>query len=359
MPGVEITENFLKALKLYLEGKKMEDVLDEANLKHHKQFTAFMRKAYQDNFLVLRAPPDDKTTNEMADWLTNITPFVVKDKPDDRTFYLSAAERFLIYLRNLLLDQRTNEVNIGIVSGSSTASVIERSVESGLWEGIMRGHKVFTEKEINVIALNSTPVVGWELGGNANIPTMKLAVMLQDKLPHCKVTPFGISTHLVVKYESLGEVDKNPPNNNILEITDPRRLGINGFSRLNLVITGVGTPDESVFQQVLDSEGIVAPVKMVGDVAFWPVDKEGGELELKKGKDRYVIYSAVSLETLKYLVSKQDCTVMLIARNSRRGKDVDKTKAIRAAIRGNYMNAIFTDANTAERVIFLLSTDRA
>ena len=54
---------------------------------------------------------------------------------------------------------------------------------------------------------------------------------------------------------------------------------------------------------------------------------------------------------MKKLAIEPNCTVMLIARNSRRGKEVDKTKAIRAAIYGNYANFVFTDQDTAKEIM--------
>lgn len=357
MPEREIEKAFPKAMRIYMS-KNISGVraAEEAGLiMERAEFFSKMRLAYKRDFIVIRCPIDRDMCDAMQTWVPHrfkIATQVVIGNPDDHSFYLSAAEELLNLLRKPLLNKHVDTISIGIVSGSSTTSMVEHLVESGFWEQIIGGHEVRT-KQINVLALNATPVVGWELKGNANIAVTRLSVMLQDKLPDCVVTPFGISTDLVVKYAGLQNVDNRPPNRSILEISDPERLTPRSkrSSVLNLVITGVGTPENSVFKRVLDSEGIDVPKQMVGDVACSPVDQNGTEVKLEKNDERYVVYSAISLKTMKYLASKDDTTVMLVARNSRRGQEVDKSKAIRAAIRGKCINTIFTDANTARSVI--------
>ncbi|MHC4474980.1 MAG: sugar-binding transcriptional regulator [Planctomycetota bacterium] len=357
MQKSEIESTFLKALHIYMSKvMSTEKAIEQAGLvMARNEFLRLMRVAYERNLIVVRSPIDRDMCDKLQEWSPHrfrITTCVVNGNPDDTSFYLAAAEQLLTFLTEPLLDKNIDTINIGIVSGSSTTSMVEHLVESGFWEQIVGGHEVHT-KHINVIALNATPVVGWELKGNANIAVTRLSVMLQDKLRNCIVRPFGISTDLVVKHAELPNVDNMPQNRSILEISDPGRLDPthNKSSGLNFVITGVGTPENSVFKRVLDSEGIAAPQQMVGDVACSPVDQYGKELELKKDGERYMVYSAISLKTMRYLAEKEGTTVMLIARNSRRGEAVDKARAIRAAIRGKYVNAIFTDAHTASSVI--------
>lgn len=356
----EITGDFLKAVDYYMKTFPSGDkATKKAGLTMStKRFFWLMREAYRRDFLVLRWPIDDDTCEKMRNWAGHQEIafmkkfYVATGRPDDWSFSLGAAERLMIILKELLLKKHLETLNIGIVSGSSTASVVKRLVESNLWKDIMAGHAVTENKKINIIALNATPVTGWELEGNANIATLMLATMLGDKLGKERVRPYGISTDLVIKHQDLETVDGRPANRRVLEIADPQRVAAGPNSKLNLVITGVGTPANSVFEQVLSSEGINMPNKIVGDVAFWPVDENGQELHLMKDSERYIIYSAIGLKTMEYLATKaKDRTVVLIARNSRRGEDVDKTKAIRAAIRGNYVNEIFTDTKTAEEVM--------
>ena len=359
--GIEITKDHLNALQDYLEGKMTaDDAIEKAGLKISKaNFFKLMKDAYKNKYLILHAPDEPNTVKEFREWYKGhykLEQYITRGNPNDKSFYMSAAEEFLKYLRNLLVDTSKDTISIGIVSGSSTASLVDNLVESGLWEEIIGGH-IIGAKRINVVALNATPVYEWELAGNANISTLRLSLMLQEKLKtkDCEVMPFGISSDLVIRHAELEKIDKSTANRRVLEIAEPTRLKVQSPSRLNIVITGVGTPEDSVFRQVLESEQIPLPAGMVGDVAYWPVDEKGNELELRKKEKgisvRVIIYSAINLKTMKKLVTEANCTLMLIARNSRRGKEVDKTKAIRAAIYGNSANFIFTDQHTAEEII--------
>jgi hypothetical protein len=367
MAEPEITENFLKALDRYLSGEiLMDDAVDEASLKTRKQFQERIRIAHSRNMLSVRAYIDPDLCTKMREWIgptRGIEAYVVKGRPDNKTFYLSVAEKFLIFIRKLLLDENLNEINIGIISGSSTASMVEHLVDGRLWQEVMaspieeREETKPIDKIINVIALNATIFEGWELGGSANLSTLRLSKMLKDKLPNCHVTPYGISTGLVIREADKEDVDKSASNIKKIEIVDPRRLDPKkpSKSKLNLLITGVGAPADSleansIFQKVIESEGITAPQNMVGDVAFCPVDRDGKELKLTKDGEKYKVYSAIDLSTMQQLASGGG-VVMLIARNSRRNEKVDKTKAIRAAIRGRYINVISTDEKTANSII--------
>jgi hypothetical protein len=206
-------------------------------------------------------------------------------------------------------------------------------------------------KIINIAALNVTPVDGWELEGNANIAVLRLAEMIRDRLPKCTVTPYGLSSTLVVSEAELDREDISQSNKKVLELADPDRLKAGAKSGLDLVITGVGTPANSVFKRVLDAERIKSPKEMVGDVAFWPVDREGNPLALTRmatdgGEETCLIYSAIRLRTLQQLV-KSGAKVVLIARNKRRSDPVDKTEAILAAVNGGYVSHFVTDMETA------------
>ena len=193
-----------------------------------------------------------------------------------------------------------------------------------------------------------------------------MAVLLRDRLPKCRVMPYGLGSTLVVGEEQLHHIDSSPSNKTVVDLADPGRLNGGEGSRLDLVITGVGSPENSVFSQVLADEGIVSPEEMVGDVAFSPVDKDGNELTLMRerrrlrrsrksksaatGSERCLIYSAIRLETMRGLV-ESGARVALIARNRRRGTPVGKKDAILAAIRGRYVNVVITDAVTSTALL--------
>ncbi len=358
----EFSAEFLRQCSRYLGSNdaSLRDCADPLNLSPNA-FLHRLRQAYEAGFIVVTSPEKRDLRIQLEDWWRSqekpIRGFVASGSPDDSTFARAAAEAFLRLLRDVLNDKALLEVNIGIVSGSSTGLVFDELVQGRLWDEIMGG--VDAEgKTIRVIALNVTPVVGWELRGNANISVLKFAVLLRDRLSRVKqITPYGLSTMLVVSEANLRNVDDSPSNRTVVELTDPNRLGTNKMSQLNLVITGVGSPDNSIFQRVLQEENLTAPPEMVGDVAFWPVDKLGAEVHLTRASktrnhetEECLIYSAVRLETLRHL-TRTGRKVMLVARNRRLENKVHKTPAIKAAILGEYANYLVTDEQTARDLI--------
>ncbi len=351
MAEAEITCEYLEALSRYLKGEiNSREAASVAGLSGANRFLEFMHVAFNLNYISVNAPINQEVTNKMRDWAgfeRRLEPKVVRGNPNDDTFYLRAAETLMIHLRRYLTSAR-NEVNIGIVSGSSTANTINRLVESALWDEIMGGVSV-SPKNINVIALNATTVTNWELEGNANISTLKLAVLLRDNLCEndgCSVNPKGISKDLIVRVRGNGMSAPGSSDGRTKTITVDKEV----TPGLDIVISGVGAPDNSVFSDVLRILGIDPPKGIVGDIAFWPVDRNGKPLKLVKDGVEYQIYCEIDLTKMRDLVTRGS-VVMVIARNSRRGRPADKTNAIRAAIRGNYVNVMFTDEDTAVEVM--------
>ncbi|MFX0204166.1 MAG: sugar-binding domain-containing protein [Candidatus Hodarchaeota archaeon] len=360
MPEHEITESFLKALDRYFAGEiNSRDGAKEAGLSGPNKFLEILKEAYRRGYVMIRSPVDQQLCDKFRQWVglsSKLEPYILKGKSDDRTFSLKAAETSLIYLRRLLINDKIPEVNIGIVSGSSTGSLVEALVTSNLWEDVMGEEEIEKVKgrdvKVNVIALNATPVKGWELQGDANISAFNLALLLKKKLEKESddIKPIGI-----INAFSLGPSEKkmetSPIDREILEITDPNRLKNDGSkSKLDIVVTGIGSPEDSIFTQIMNSEKIEIPEETVGDVVFTPVDKDGNELPLTKHGVSHSVYSAIRLETMRQLVDSGS-VVMLVARNARRGRPVNKTPAIRAAIRGRYINVICTDENTALEIM--------
>lgn len=362
MPEHEITEGFLKALDRYFAGEiNSREAAKEAGLSGPNRFLSILKEAYQRNYIIIRSPLYQQLCDGFRQWVglgSKLEPYILKGKPDDKTFSLKAAETFLIYLKRLLTNDKIPDINIGIVSGSSTSSLVEALVTSSLWEEMVTEEEVekVKNKRINIIALNANPVEGWELQGDANISIFRMAVLLKDKLSTEKedveVKPIGISSSvLVIQDSSEGKREPGPIDRHILEITDPGRLeNKEDNSKLNIAITGIGSPEDSIFTQIMNSEQIEVPEGTVGDVAYSPVDKDGNELSLTKDGVNYSVYSAIRLETMRQLVDSGS-VVMLVARNCRRGRPVNKTPAIRAAIRGRYINVICTDEKTALEIM--------
>jgi hypothetical protein len=358
-----ITGDFLKALDRYLAGEiNAREAAKESMLGGPNKFLEIIKEAYKQNFIVIRAPIDQQLCDKFRQWAglaCKLEPYIIKGKPDDKTFALQTAETFLIYLRRLLLNSHIEEINIGIISGSSTGSLVDQLTSSGLWDEIIPAEEMdrIDNKTIKIIALNANPVEGWELQGDANISTLHLAMLLKTKLcgqnKKNVVTPHGISSASQVTYYEESSHEQGSMDRKILEITDPKRLGNskpNARSKINIIITGIGSRKDSIFSQIMEAENIAIPSDTVGDVAYSPVDKNGKSLPLKKGNKSCSVCSAIRLETMRQLV-ENGAVVMLVARNSRRGNPVDKSEAIRAAIRGKYINVICTDEVTAQEII--------
>jgi hypothetical protein len=62
----------------------------------------------------------------------------------------------------------------------------------------------------------------------------------------------------------------------------PQQINSNNKTQLDIVLTGVGSTEISVFTQAIDFENIDAPTSIVGDVAYIPVDKQGKPLRLTR-----------------------------------------------------------------------------
>lgn len=348
MPETEITCEYLEALARYLKGDLNSRLAaSAAHLSGPNRFLELMHVAFNLSYITVNAPINQEITNRMRDWAgfeRRLEPRVVRGNPNDNTFYLRAAETLLIHLKRYLTSTR-KDVNIGIVSGSSTANTINRLVDSALWDEIMGGATV-PPKGVSVIALNATTVTSWELEGNANVSTLKLAVWLRERLDGCTVNPKGISKDLIVRVSDADKSGVTPKKDR----TKAFIMDKEGTPDLDIVISGVGAPDNSVFSDVLRILGIEPPNGIVGDIAFWPVDRNGKPLKLLRAGIEYQIYCEIDLTKMRELVNRGS-VVMVIARNLRRGKPADKTNAIRAAVRGNYTNVMLTDEDTAVEVM--------
>ena len=270
MSDQQITEKFLNALRRYFSGDILiDEAVQESGLKSRKQFQFRIKNAYAHNLIVVHRRVDPDKGRKVRDWIIRsrgiskgMEVYIVNGIPDDDTFFSAAAEKLLGFLKELLLREDKEEINIGIVSGTSTADTVGYSVKDGFWQEVMGGTKFEGKtkegkaKSINIVAICSTTLEGWDLEGNANISTILLAKMLKKKLEPLgvKVTPHGISTELVVSEDGSKQVDKRESNKVILGIVDPKRADTDSKeeSKLDILIAGVGSSkdEKNVFQKV-------------------------------------------------------------------------------------------------------------
>jgi len=103
MPEHEITEGFLKALDRYFAGEiNAREGAKEAGLSGPNKFLEILKEAYRKGYVMIRSPVDQQLCDKFRAWVglsSRLEPYILKGKPDDRTFSLKAAETFLIYLR--------------------------------------------------------------------------------------------------------------------------------------------------------------------------------------------------------------------------------------------------------------------
>jgi DNA-binding transcriptional regulator LsrR (DeoR family) len=367
MPDHVITERFLKALDRYFSGDvNAREAAREADLRGPNRFLALLKEAYRRGYVTIRSPIDHHLCERFRQWVglsLKLEAYVVKGKPDYRTFSLKSAEVFLVYLKRLLTNDSVREINIGIVSGSTTALLVDALVTSPLWGEVLTASEEegIRGKRIRVIGLTANPVKGWGLQGDANMCAYRLAVLLREKLVaerpegNNEVEPWGMTNSVVVKKQSKSQpgLEPIPIDRIVLQTTDPDRLKHDGSkSKLDIVITGIGAPEHSLITDILRSEQIQVPENAVGYCAYTPIDKDGHALALTKDGSTYSVYSAIRLPILSELVEAGK-TVMLVVRNSRVGVTgpVNKTPVIRATLRGKYANVICTDEETAEEVM--------
>jgi hypothetical protein len=359
--GVQLTEKFFEVARQYLSGKNsVAGCAKKLNQPSPNTFSNWLNAAYDQGYLRLETNDDNETQNLLTNYINASLKKVIfcnvtSGQPDNEMFALFAAEKILYEIRTFLYNKNKDSLNIGIVSGTSTGETINQLVRSRLWDDLINNEEVKpVEKEIRIIALNITPAHGRELYGNAIASVVALSSFIQEKLPACTVTPYGLTSPLVVDEIQRRENDRT--NKEAIRFVDPTRCqpSEDRESELDIVITGVGSTVNSVFTQAIENVDIEMPKEFIGDVAYIPVDIHGELLHLKKkhGGEEVFIYTLLSAKLMKRLVN-QNKKVLLIARNTRMFKDVkesdrpNKIQAIKAAILGGFCNSLITDRNTA------------
>ena len=337
----------------------------------HPIFIRKVKTAFKEGYLILRAPHAESMSRGLNSKLSDLAPggrhiesYVVEETDDD-SFAYSAAERVLFLLKEFLKDDSKKEVNLGLVSGTTTTKTFTQLVNGRFWEEHMHDVEI-RSKTINIMALNISPVFHGEiLSYNAVNTVLMLYAWLKEKLSGrgCKVIPYQLGSASIDVKEKEEEFKSNPANHDVLKYADPGRLdGSDASSRLDMVITSIGSPAKSLLQTIIHSLHVDLKDQLAGDLLFYPLDTEGKEIPLKAkdGKD-YLVYSALRLETIRRMVQDRKAKIVLIARDTlqQTGVDkrkqeiveVDKHKAILAATKGGYYNELITDVSTAEKLM--------
>ena len=250
---------------------------------------------------------------------------------DDSTlFYFGAAEIFLERLNDLLkMRSSSSPLAIGIVSGSTVGKTLAAMCKMK-WDSRLR--KDILPEKLSVYALNVSHTHGFsELGNNATILAYELARKFNDECPGMEVEAYGLPAELFQTTDAAQITDVGPEIQKVLEVTDPVRLAksladqqrggdagtLKSESQLDVIITGVGGLTESLFttycgQHKIEIKDLKEHGHVVGDIAYWPVTKRGELYSLEDQDNKYVFYSAVSLDVLKSLSDNPNRRVVLI-----------------------------------------------
>jgi len=393
----EYLERFATELKQFLQSKDGErpgrkTIMDKLNVDV-RQFDSFLQHLYEGGYLQLGCQLIPERAHALKgkpgfDQLEKIT--VVAGSNRDR-FAQAAAKDFIKRLVQIGRVKRTSAsnhpVNVGIVSGNTTGSVIGAAMRMD-WARDLQEVDLTSLPKFRVFALNVCLTVPEHLPGNATILAYQLAEKIRAE--QGEADGYGLSATLMVKKEGLKEADEAPQTFDVLKFTEPARVqeklaeqGANvdkleAYSTdLDIVLTGVGelprhgTKDDqrgSIFynlakQHGFDMETLIDRERIVGDIAFTAIRSDGTPVTLRK-QDRaqenaeaeggegteFVFYSAVQGQILEAMANDRNKSVILVARHD---EEKDKVPAIFASISGGrhrYVSRLVIDEETANKL---------
>jgi DNA-binding transcriptional regulator LsrR (DeoR family) len=328
---------------------------------------AGLRKAFEDGAIVVHTPENRELRDRMTLAWKGPT-YHVLNAVDEPTFSSGAADVFFTELDSLLRKREFGkDLHIGIVGGQTTGDMIEALCAPGSWQNRFKSDSL--PETIFVYALNVSQTSGYDhLKGNANILAFQLAKKLKDEFSRLTIHVLGLSTDLLQKKEDAQRSDIQPQTRRVLGHTDPDRLraswksqklpdteALPQESKLDIVITGVGSIKSSLFREYckesdFDPDELAKNEKIVGDIAYCPVDLLGEPKQLLRNGEEWVFYSAVSLDVLTRMSASSDKKVILVARNSGAR---NKVAPIHAAIGGDkqHCNVLISDSLTCDELL--------
>lgn len=246
-------------------------------------------------------------------------------------------------------------LNIGIVGGSTVQMVIEQLQESRDWEQDF-GVSPRTWGNIRVVALNVCLTQKEELSWNSNILVHGLCRAIRRQCRrvggnNATIDGIGLLAPLLMTEESTLPQDDDIQE--LLRITDPSLLNHDSSvtpedSKLNIVLTSVGTARDSIFRRWSRTKRATFNEKnrMVGDLLYSGFDSEGEPVSFMYDGKEVRFFSALSLETLKKLAEPHPSRdVILIARRNQPGSE--KHVAIHSAMQKKYASRLILDQITA------------
>ena len=330
-----------------------------------KEFRARLRAVYNNTgAIVIKLPGDEKLEKDLSANWPGVTYHVLDAEGDH--FFRRAAEVFFAEMSQILPNRSTRRpFRIGVVSGRTTGGMIEAICNINQnWGDLMPLERL--PQEIFIYALNVSQIDGYDhLKGNANVLAYQLAHRFRTEVKQSKVEAYGLSAKLLQTKQEVQRSDCTAETRAVLKYTDPERLrasleaqGEKGVeqlpakSQLDVVITGVGSIEDSLFREYLtansfDVDRLQKVQWVVGDIAYCPVTRVGEPQTLSKDNQEWEFYRAISLEVLREMSQEDDKKVLVVAIDTPESK---KTNIIHAAIAesAKFCNVLITDVTTAD-----------
>jgi DNA-binding transcriptional regulator LsrR (DeoR family) len=364
-----LKQRLLLEYRRYLQKDTTLPKIAHALAIDQREVRVLLREAFKVGAIIVHTPENRVLRDRMSQAWRNPRYHVLNAK-DGPAFYSGAADVFFFQLDDLLRKRQSDAdrtLRLGIVSGETTGGMIEALCELDSWQNRFKSDSL--PQTIRVYALNVSQTSGYRgLSGNANILAFQLTRKLKREFPDLDIDVLGLSTDLLQLQKDAQRSDIQPQTELVLKHTDPARLraslhaedknvpeGLGESTELDIVITGVGSIKSSLFKQYCEASGfdlntLARDEKIVGDIAYCPVNLLGEPRQLRRDGRDYVFYSAVSLDVLTGMAKLQDRKVILVARNA---GDKNKVDPIHAAIGGysQHCNVLITDQDTADELL--------
>ncbi len=396
-PQLPLSSGVLRSLEKYLRGDvKILKAASEAGVSM-KIFRKEMLASLNRGDIQIRMPRNMKLERQlMREWPIK-QHYVLNTSDQDEHFNTGAAEAFLEVLVSVLSSRDSAQpLRIGIAGGNATGGMVNAFRKSSRKWSEFIPNEILPQEGVHVYALNVSQTGGFrQLRGNANVLTYLLAERLSVEFNRkfspgsgesvIDVEAYGLSASLIQETKGRQKADCNSENRKVLRYTDPKRLkesliacGHRGSaqnvevekgSKLDIVITGVGSVRDSMFHKYCQDNGIdtdrLKDDLVVGDITYHPITRMGEERSIyssdsKQGeKKKLEFYCAVSLDVLREMNQDQNKRVIVIARGN---KQADKTEALHAAITSQenqhnnaLCNVAITDCQSARFLIMKMA----
>lgn len=411
-----LTDAYAKRLESFLRGEiTIEDLMrglrDDSAVKacnielpeDTRPFQRLLRETYKAGFIRTTPARQSEMEARLRRKFQQLQTVTVVRGNDSQRFARAAAADFIRTIARIGYDAGTGRprrtLNVGIVSGTTTGSVIEAASQLN-WEADVGVSPADLPSRIRIFALNVCLTGPEHLHGNATVLAERLAATInamtgrntkgsgeqsQSENTKCAL-PYGLSAPLFMRVDDIEKISSEPQTYEVVRFTEPYRVRAkisddktltNDFhselgtldessqnkSLLDIVLLGVGekppaneptSRSSSIFSSLATEYGLTLSEDIVGDLAFTAINRFGEPIPLRLSKggssDSFLFFSAVRPEVLREMSLDSQKAVILVAQHSP-GKN--KVPAIYASVRGEgkkYVSHLVIDQKTAEEL---------